>query len=257
MAFQCKGYRVIATARKVEQLSSLQKSGIAVRALDVNDSQAVKTCLHSILADEGRIDVLVNNAGFGQFGPLIDIDESQLQEQFQTNVFAPLRLAQQVAPFMKEQGSGLILNMGSISGLVTTPFAGAYCASKAALHSLSEAMRMELAPFNIHVVTVQPGAIASSFGDSAERRLEGVVGPKSWYVGLKENIHTRAQLSQSAATPSEKFAMDLVAQVTRPHPPRIIRLGKKSLWLPGLKKILPNKIMELLLSRKFGLSNLR
>ena len=83
-----------------------------------------------------------------------------LQRQLKTNVFAPLALAQQVAPIMKKQGSGLIVNIGSVSGVVTTPFAGAYCASKAALHSLSEAMRMELAPFNIQVVTVQAGAIA-------------------------------------------------------------------------------------------------
>ena len=226
-AFQSKGYRVVATARQVEQLQKLQAAGMTVMTLDVNDPQAVKSVVSSVLATEGKIDVLVNNAGFGQFGPLMDISQDKLQRQFQTNVFAPLALVQQVAPSMKEQGSGLIINMGSISGLVTTPFAGAYCASKAALHSLSEAMRMELAPFNIQVVTIQPGAIASSFGSSAESSLDSVMHSTSWYADLETDIRARAQLSQSAATPSAQFAAALVTQVTQPNPPSVIRLGKK------------------------------
>lgn len=246
----------MATARQIEHLQRLREKGMAVLALDVNDSQAVNDVIHSILATEGRIDVLVNNAGFGQFGPLIDIDRDKLQRQFQTNVFAPLLLAQQVAPSMKNQGSGLIINIGSISGLVTTPFAGAYCASKAALHSLSGAMRMELAPFNIQVVTVQPGAIASGFGQSAENSLAGVISSSSWYAALEPDIRARAKLSQVEATPSDRFATELVAQVTRANPPIVIRLGKKSLWLPCLRRILPNRLMEFMLSRKFGLSDL-
>ncbi|MGB7088080.1 MAG: SDR family oxidoreductase [Phormidesmis sp.] len=255
-AFQREGYRVVATARQVERLESLQEKGMAVLALDVDDPQAIKDVVRSILKSEGKIDVLVNNAGFGQFGPLMDIGREKLQQQFQTNVFAPLLLAQQVAPSMKEQGSGLIINIGSISGLVTTPFAGAYCASKAALHSLSEAMRMELAPFNIQVVTVQPGAIASDFGQSAETSLAGVISSSSWYVALEPDIRARAKLSQVAATPSDRFATNLVAQVIKPEPTSVIRLGKKSLWLPWLKRMLPGPLMEFMLSRKFGLTDL-
>ena len=252
-AFQRQGDRVVATARQVEQLEELRAAGMTVMALDVNDQRAVESVVRAVLATEGRIDVLVNNAGFGQFGPSIDIGIDQLQQQFQTNVFAPLAIAQQVAPSMKAQGAGLIINIGSISGVVTTPFSGAYCASKAALHSLSEAMRMELAPFNIQVVTVQPGAIASNFGTSAESSLDGVIRSSSWYANLESVIRARANLSQAAATPSDEFATELVAQVTKPNPPGVIRLGKKSLWLPWLKRVLPNRLMEFVLRRKFGL----
>ncbi|MGC1527128.1 MAG: SDR family oxidoreductase [Phormidesmis sp.] len=255
-AFQSKGYRVVATARQAAQLQELQAAGMAVMELDVNNQQTVEKVIHSVLATEGKIDVLVNNAGFGQFGPLIDINQDELRQQFQTNTFAPLALVQQVAPSMKAQGSGLIVNIGSISGLVPTPFAGAYCASKAALHSLSEVMRMELAPFNIQVVTVQPGAIASSFGNSAESSLDEVVRPESWYAKLETNIRARAKLSQLAATPPDEFAAELVAQVTKPNPPSVIRLGKKSIWLPWLKRILPNRLMAFVLNRKFGLTDL-
>ena len=225
-------------------------------SLDVNDQRAVKEVVDSVLATKGKIDVLVNNAGFGQFGPLIDIDQDKLWQQFQTNTFSPLSIAQQVVPSMKAQGAGLVVNIGSISGFVSTPFAGAYCASKAALHSLSEVMRMELAPFNIKVVTVQPGAISSSFGNSAESGLDEVFSSKSWYADLEPNIRARAKFSQAVATSSDEFAVELVAQVIKPNTPGIIRLGKKSLWLPWLKNVLPSRIMEFILSRKFGLTDL-
>ncbi|MFK8186451.1 MAG: SDR family oxidoreductase [Phormidesmis sp.] len=253
LAFQRQGYRVVATARQVERLEDLRKKGIAVLPLDVNDAQAIKEIVASVLAEQESIDILVNNAGFGQFGPLIDIDSATLAQQFQTNVFAPLAVAQQVAPVMKAQGSGLIVNMGSISGVVTTPFAGAYCASKAALHNVSEALRMELAPFGIGVVTVQPGAIASNFGTSAENSLTNLISPTSWYAPLEKAIRARASLSQVGATPTDQFAATLVKQLSQPNPPSIIRLGKKSLWLPLLKKLLPNQILEFLLKRRFGL----
>ena len=225
--------------------------------LDVTDSAGIRQVIEAVLAQEGRIDLLVNNAGFGQFGPLMDLSPAQLQAQFLTNVLAPLELAQQVAPVMKQQRSGVIVNIGSISGVVTTPFAGAYCASKAALHSLSEALRMELAPFGIQVVTVQPGAIQSNFGHAAEQELSGVLSPESWYAPLESKIRARAVLSQAQATPADEFAEQLVAAVIRPQPPMTIRLGKKSGWLPLLKQLLPPRLMEFLLKRQFGLSRIQ
>jgi NAD(P)-dependent dehydrogenase (short-subunit alcohol dehydrogenase family) len=246
--FHRQGCRVIATARRVEA------QGILTLPLDVTNSAAIQQVVETVLAQTGRIDILVNNAGFGQFGPLMDLSPAQLQAQFQTNVLAPLELVQQVAPVMKEQRSGLIVNIGSISGIVTTPFSGAYSASKAALHSLSEALRMELAPFGIQVVTVQPGAIQSNFGHAAEQELAGVISPISWYAPLESKIRARAVLSQAQATPVHEFAEQLVAALMKPQPPTTIRLGKKSGWLPLLKQILPPRLMEFLLKRQFGLT---
>lgn len=256
-AFHRRGCRVVATARRLETLDSLKAHSIMTLPLDVTDSIGIQQVIATVLAQEGRIDLLVNNAGFGQFGPLMDLNAAQLQAQFQTNVLAPLELAQQVAPVMKRQRSGVIVNIGSISGVVTTPFAGAYCASKAALHSLSEALRMELAPFGIHVVTVQPGAIQSNFGHAAEQGLAGVLSLESWYAPLESKIRDRAVLSQAQATPAEEFAEQLVAAVMRPQPPMTIRLGKKSGWLPLLKQLLPPRLMEFLLKRQFGLTQIQ
>ena len=256
-AFHRRGCRVIATARRLEAIDDLKVHTVMTLPLDVTDSIGIQQVIEAVLDQEGRIDLLINNAGFGQFGPLMDLSSAQLQAQFHTNVLAPLELAQQVAPVMKQQRSGVIVNIGSISGVVTTPFAGAYCASKAALHSLSEAMRMELAPFGIQVVTVQPGAIQSNFGQAAEQVLAGVLLPESWYAPLESKIRARAVLSQAQATPADEFAEQLVAAVMRPQPPMTIRLGKKSGWLPLLKQLLPPRLMEFLLKRQFGLSRIQ
>ncbi|MBE9110319.1 SDR family oxidoreductase [Nodosilinea sp. LEGE 07298] len=256
-AFHRRGCRVVATARRLETIDALKAYTVMTLPLDVTDSVGIQQVIAAVLAQEGRIDLLVNNAGFGQFGPLMDLSPVQLQAQFYTNVLAPLELVQQVAPVMKRQRSGVIVNIGSISGVVTTPFAGAYCASKAALHSLSEALRMELAPFGIQVITVQPGAIQSNFGHVAEEGLAGVLSPESWYAPLEAKIRARAGLSQAQATPADAFAEQLVAAVMRPQPPRTIRLGKKSGWLPLLKQLLPPRLMEFLLRRQFGLTQIQ
>ena len=162
------GFRVIATARRLESLSDLREKGISTHALDVNNKDQVKHVIEAVLHQEKTIDVLVNNAGYGLIGPSIEIPENELILQFQTNVFATLFIAQKIAPIMREHGNGLIINIGSVSGIATTPFSGAYCASKAALHALSDALRMELSVFGIKVVTVQPGGIRTQFGESAK-----------------------------------------------------------------------------------------
>ncbi|MEL7334485.1 MAG: SDR family oxidoreductase [Cyanobacteria bacterium J06560_2] len=252
-AFHRQGYRVVATARRLEMIEDLQAAGMSTLPLDITDPTAIQQAVSTILETHHQLDILINNAGYGQFGPLMDVSAEKLQAQFQTNVFAPIALIQQVAPIMKQQQAGLIVNIGSISGLVTTPFAGAYCASKSALHSLSEALRMELSPFGITVVTVQPGAVASNIGVAAEKELAGVLKSDSWYVPFEQTIRDRTNLSQVEAMPTEQFAAQLVQQIMQPNPPAIIRLGKKSLWLPFLKKWLPTAWMTFLLKRRFGL----
>ena len=252
-AFHQKGCKVIATARSLDSLQELEAAGMTTLALDVTDTAAIAQAVDTAIATHQRIDILVNNAGYGQFGPLVDLSLEKLQAQFQTNTFAAISLIQQIAPMMKRQQSGLIVNIGSVSGIVTTPFAGAYCASKAALHSLSEALRLELSPFGITVVIVQPGAIRSNIGAAAKEALAGVVAPESWYVPYQETIEQRATLSQVNSTPTEQFAAQLVQQVMCPRPPAVIRLGNKSRWLPFLRKWLPTSVLEQILKRRFNL----
>ena len=146
-------------------------------------------------------------------GPSIEIPENELILQFQTNVFAALYVTQKIAPVMKEKGNGLILNIGSVSGITTTPFSGVYCATKAALHSLSDALRMELSIFGINVITVQPGGIQSQFGESAKALVTRILKPESWYRSMNDSIKLRADTSQDKATPTDEFAKKLVKSI--------------------------------------------
>ena len=244
-----------ALCQRLESLTVFDAQGILTLPLDVTDSAAIQTTVDTLLAEEGRIDILVNNAGYGQFGPLMDISSDALQRQFATNVFAPLEMIHRIAPVMKAQGKGMIVNIGSISGLVTTPFAGTYCASKAACHALSDALRLELQPFGIDVVTVQPGAIVSNFGTAGEASLQDWDAAHSWYAPLQNQIKSRARLSQEDGLPAEQFANCLVQKIVRRRPPARLRLGPKSTWLPLLRQWLPTRCFEALISRKFKLNS--
>jgi short-subunit dehydrogenase len=149
----------------------------------------------------------------------------------------------------------MLVNIGSIVGLFTTPFAGAYCSSKAAVHSLSDALRMELAPFGIQVVTVQPGGVLSAFGDHAE---EGIQLPDgSVYKPVESDIRARAQAGQQGATPVQEFIVPVVDDLLRDSPPAIIRGGANSTKLPLLKKLLPLRMFDKMASRTFGLDRFK
>ncbi len=251
------GFRVIATARRLESLSDLREKGMSTHALDVNNKDQVKHVIEAVLHQEKTIDVLVNNAGYGLFGPSIEIPENELILQFQTNVFAALFMAQKIAPIMREHGNGLIINIGSVSGIATTPFSGVYCASKAALHALSDALRMELSIFGIKVVTVQPGGIRTQFGESAKATVLRVFKPGSWYQTLGDSIRSRAEVSQVNATPVDEFARKLVKAVMVEKPPAIIRIGKMSSTIPLLKKLFPTRIFDEIFKKKFGLIGMK
>lgn len=253
LALHHRGTIVIATARRPESLQELADLGIATEALDVTSQADINRVVHALKAAYGRLDILINNAGYGQMGPLLELDTRALENQFRTNVFAPMALIRACVPLMKSEHRGLVCNIGSVSGIMPTPFSGAYCASKAALHSLSEVLRLELRPFGIRVMTVQPGAIASEFGRHAEVSLRGLLAPDSWYKRQEEAVRARAQESQQNATLASAMAKKLVRELLRKRPPALVRLGNKSRLLPWMARWLPQGFRDWILSRRFGL----
>ncbi|MCG8619903.1 MAG: SDR family oxidoreductase [Desulfobacterales bacterium] len=254
IALHDRGCRVVATARRPETLADLKAKGMAVYGLDVTDADQAKQVVETVVKDEGGIDILVNNAGYALIGPAIELPRDELIQQFDTNVVAPMVLASLAAESMKEKGQGMIVNIGSISGITTTPFSGAYCASKAALHALSDALRIELSAFGIHVMTVQPGAIQSDFGNAAGKTIARVLTDKSWYLPMKSAIEARANASQEDATPTETFALALADRILSAQPEAVVRLGKMSALLPMMKKWLPIGVLDRILKKKFGLA---
>jgi NAD(P)-dependent dehydrogenase (short-subunit alcohol dehydrogenase family) len=254
-----QGLKVYATARRPETLAPLAEQGIATLALDVNDDASIEAAIAHIGAEVGSLDMLVNNAGFSQVGPVVDLTRDDLRAQYETNVIAPVVMCRAALPLLrKAAGSGgeaLVVNVGSIVGLFTTPFAGAYCSSKAAIHSLSDALRMELAPFGIRVVMIQPGGVRSAFGDHAEEAMR--LPDDSVYQGMAAGVQARAQAGQQGATPVQEFIVPVVASLLRSPPPAIIRGGKGSIKFPLLKKLLPLRLFDAQVSKVFGLDRFK
>ncbi|MGQ3888628.1 SDR family NAD(P)-dependent oxidoreductase [Legionella sp. CNM-1927-20] len=167
LALAKRGHRVIASCRKPEDLQKLLAQGLEAVLLDVNDPLSIKRAFQEVLdKTAGRLDVLINNAGYGQGGALEDISREVLQAQFETNVFGLLDVTRLAIPIMRKQGYGRIINVSSVLGIVSMRFRGAYNASKYAVEGLSDTLRLELAPFGIKVITVEPGPIESKFRDN-------------------------------------------------------------------------------------------
>jgi NAD(P)-dependent dehydrogenase (short-subunit alcohol dehydrogenase family) len=252
-AFHGAGYRVWASARKTEDLATLEAAGFTAVQLDVNDGAALGQLATRLQQEAGGLDVLINNAGYGAMGPLLDGGVEALRRQFETNVFALVGVTRALFPLLR-QSRGLVVNIGSVSGILATPFAGAYCASKAAVHALSDALRLELAPFSIELMEVQPGAIASSFAANASREAEQLIAEGSPWWPVRAGIRARAKASQDNPTPAGRFAGDLLAAVQRRKRPSLLRLGNGSRALPLLAALLPRSLLALLLRRRFGLN---
>ena len=252
--YQKAGYSVWACARKSHDVAALNAEGFVGVELDVNNAEHIAALANALQAQSAPVNVLINNAGYGAMGPLLDEGASGMQKQFATNVFSLVALTQALFPRLRAS-KGLVINIGSISSVFVTPFAGAYCASKAAVHAMSDALRMELAPFDIRVMEVQPGAIASSFGNNAAQSAEEVINPNSPWWPLRTAIMARANASQQNPTSAEKFADTLFTAAHRPKPPRMIRIGNGSTALPLMAKLLPQGLFEKKMRQRFGLNN--
>ncbi|CAO3660039.1 unnamed protein product [Umbelopsis ramanniana] len=222
--FAAKGCRVFATARRMNAMDGLEAFGCEKVSLDVTDVASIEKAVAEIYEKAGHVDILVNNAGAHAIGALLDTDMAAARHCLEVNVFGTLAMCKAVGHRMAERGSGKIVNIGSVVGYVSTPWAGIYCLSKAAIHSMTDTLRMELKPFGVHVMVVAPGSIRSNFGDAAIATISLPVG--SLYRQYKAVINGRANASQGPrATPTEVFAKQVVQTVLKRSPPRYFTFG--------------------------------
>ena len=166
-----QGHVVYAAARRVEKMEPLQAFGAKVLRMDVTDEASMQQCVDAVIQAEGRIDVLVNNAGYGFFGAIESVPMEEARRQVEVNVFGLARLTQMVLPHMRKQGSGRIINTASIAGKMVFYMGGWYNVTKYSVEALSDALRMEMKPFGIDVVMIEPGAIKTDWGVIAARHL--------------------------------------------------------------------------------------
>ena len=172
VALARQGHKVYAAARRVELMEPLRKEGVVPIRMDVTDEQSMQEGVKAVMEAEGRIDVLVNNAGFGYFGAIETVAMEEARRQIEVNVFGLARLCQLVLPIMRKQGSGRIVNTSSIAGKMVLLYGGWYHVSKFSVEAFSDALRMEMRPFGIDVVLIEPGGIDTDWGVIAADHLE-------------------------------------------------------------------------------------
>jgi NAD(P)-dependent dehydrogenase (short-subunit alcohol dehydrogenase family) len=246
-----RGERCFASARRAASVEALRAEGLEAVRLDVTDPVSIREAVDAVLAAAGRIDVLVNNAGTSLFGPLVETPLEDVRRMLEANLIGALALVQAVFPGMAARRSGRIVNVGSMVGVVPTPWVGAYSGAKAGLHVLSEALRMELAPFGIDVIVVQPGAVRSQVADNAPRHAR-----TPHYAPIAAHIERRAGASQERPMSAEEFARRVVDALLSADPPRVVQEGGGIGAIRVLQR-LPGRLRDRLFRRMFGLEELR
>ena len=254
LALTQTGYTVYTGARRVERMQRLKEHGIRPLELDVTDEESMQSAVSKIVASERRIDVLVNNAGYGSFGALEDVPLSEARSQFEVNVFGAARLTQLVLPQMLQQRSGTIVNITSMGGRIYTPLGSWYHATKFALEAISDCLRMELRPFNINVVVIEPGVIQTEWGGIAAEKVRAVssTGP---YVS-QGNAVAEALSSESSRgrlSPPELVARTIARAVTTQRPRTCYAVGYGAKLMIFLHSILPNRWFDALMHRVTGM----
>lgn len=228
-AFADNECKVVATSRTKTSMADLEDDPrFFIQELDVQSERSVQQVVNTVVHKYGRIDVLVNNAGVQCVGPLPELPLSSVQQTFDTNVFGPLRLVQAVVPHMASRKKGKLVNVGSVTVLAPGPWSGAYTASKAALHALTDTLRLELRHFGIDVINVVPGAVRSNIGNSAVASYNRMPEWKL-YKPFEAAIRERASFSQrSKSTPTDEFANKTVNAVLKKNPPAWFSSGHYS-----------------------------
>jgi short-subunit dehydrogenase len=247
------GYTVYGAARRVERMAGLEAAGVRVIEMDVTDDASMVAGVDRIIAEAGRIDVLVNNAGYGSYGALEDVPMSEARYQFDVNIFGLARLSQLVLPHMRAQSSGYIVNISSVGGKIYEPLGSWYHATKFAVEGLSDSLRLELRPFGINVVVIEPGAIATEWSGIAAAGLLKSSGDTA-YAELARNgaaVLAMADGNPSLVSPPTVIAKAVAKAVSTRRPRTRYAVGGGAKPVLFLHTILPDKGFDFVVSRAF------
>ncbi len=249
-----EGYRVFATLRNLQKSGLLKKfsAGLPLEILpmDVDKAVSVKKAVAAVKKKAGRIDVLVNNAGFGAFGALEEFTDKEILAQYQTNVFGLLRVTREVLPVMRRQGSGRILHIGSLAGKMTFAGIGLYCSSKYAVEAVTESLRLETRPFNIEVAVVEPGTIRTPFKENRRKAFSFLQG-KSTYQKVLEGILYFGNHPPDSAPGPERVAGTVWKALRDRRMAIRYPVGRDAVWLPFLRWFMPDALYDFVLKLRY------
>jgi len=246
------GMRVFGTSRKAPSPGEVpadapEPGSITMIRLDVQKDEDVRACVTAVVRRAGRIDALLNNAGYSLCGA---VEESTMEEAlhlFQTNYFGYIRMIREVLPVMRRQGGGRIINVGSLAGIVGVPFHAHYSATKFALEGLSEALRLEVRPFGVHVSLIVP----SDFKTEGTEARVFPAEPVEAYLATRERAVEVMRESEQSGPGPEVFAKLVEKILTEPHPRLRYRVGGDAQWVPLAKTLLPSAAYEFAIRRNY------
>lgn len=251
VALREEGFYVYATAPDVAESDELRSAGFELLTLDVTNEKQVKDAIKTAESRNGSIQVLVNNAGYGQYGPIEEIPIENIKKDFDVNVFGLLRMCQLALPAMRKAGEGRIINISSVAGEFSQPGAGIYHATKHAVEAIDEALRMEVDSFGIKVIGILPGPVNTNFDEVAISTIPDT-GKDSPYYTFKENLKktTKNMLDPDSATTlePEEVAKKVVEAATADNPSRRYHVGVMSKVMGRAHDILPDAVWDAAMS---------
>jgi len=239
------GHTVYGAARRVEKMEPIRKAGGHTIPLDITDEEQVKACVERIVEEQGRIDVLVNNAGFGMYGAMEDTSIDDARYQFEVNIFGLARITQLVLPHMRQAKSGKIINISSMGGKMYTPLGAWYHATKHALEGWSDCLRIETAAFGIDVVIIEPGIIETEFGDVVLKPMLERSG-NSAYAPLANTLAKALKESydKGGSSPASVVSHTILKAVSAKRPKTRYVVGKMAKPMLFLRKFLSDRLFD-------------
>jgi NAD(P)-dependent dehydrogenase (short-subunit alcohol dehydrogenase family) len=244
--------RNLKKSKTITEMASTENLPLQVIQLDVNDDSSVKDAIYKIVKEKERIDVLVNNAGYGLFGSLEDISLEEIKAQFETNFFGVIRVTQLVLPLMREQKSGTIVNVSSVGGRIGFPALSAYQSTKFALEGLSESISYELEPFGIRVVIIEPGFIRTNIMDSSTLAKKAQ-DPKSPYYSQIQKVRSHFKsMMENDSSPPEEVAKVILQALTSENPQLRYTVGRDADTMIQARVNMPEKQFKKMITQNFS-----
>lgn len=246
-----RGHRVFASARNRNDLAELERrENVAGLALDVTDAASIRSAVEAVLSQAGRIDALVNNAGYGQYGAVEEVSAEEWRAQFEVNFFGAIEMTRAVLPAMRAARRGTVVMVSSVAGQISIPFAGPYCAAKHALEAVADVLRVEVAPFGVRTVLVEPGPIETRFGERARSQVAPFLsrpGPyRELYAGAERAMDSDFQKGK---LPPEAVARVVVDAIESRRPRPRYPVGSIAKALVPLKRVLPDRWFDAIMRR--------
>ena len=244
------GWRVFAAARRLDRMRGLAAAGAELIDLDLTDDASIVAAIGAIKAQAGRLDLLINNAGYGSYGAVEDVPMAEARRQIEVNLVGLARLCQLATPLMRAQASGTIVNVTSIGGKFGEPFGGWYHATKFAVEGLSDCLRMELKPFGIRVIVVEPGAIRTEWAGIAHQSLVERSGDTAYQPYARRHAALLASAGDSGLASPPEVVADGIARVVAARRPRArYGIGGGAWLFLALAKLLPDRVLDALMWR--------